>query len=366
MFSSLTIEGFKSIRCLRQFETRPLNVLIGANGAGKSNLLSFFRMMSFMLGDAESLPGYVARHGGASRLLFGGPEKTPQIKVHLRFDGTQHDSFNEYAFRLAHASGDSLIFVDESFRYSYGGNDKPRTLLGAGHSAPKLLQESDRGNQTARAICNLLRLVIYHQFHNTSATSRMRSKWSTNDSRHLKEDAANLAPFLLRLREQAPPYYARIRNTVAQILPWFGDFELEDEYHSILLRWTERGTDLVFDASQASDGTLRVFALIALLLQPPKDLPRVIILDEPELGLHPAAVNLVGALIRSAAAHTQLFVATQSSLLVDCFDPEDVVVVDRDPDGSRFQRLDSTKLQSWLEDYSLSEIWEKNVVGGRP
>ena len=175
-----------------------------------------------------------------------------------------------------------------------------------------------------------------------------------------------MAPFLWRLKRQENKYYQRIIETTRLILPFFADFELEPEKGSLLLSWRERNSDRVFNASQAADGMLRIIALVTLLLQPERDLPGVLILDEPELGLHPYAINIIGGLIRSASIKTQVIVATQSMPLIDCFEPQNVVVVERQERESKFQRLDDKALRDWLKNYSLSELWEKNVIGGRP
>jgi predicted ATPase len=150
------------------------------------------------------------------------------------------------------------------------------------------------------------------------------------------------------------------------VLPFFVDYELEPQYGRLILSWREEGTDAVFTAPQAADGMLRLMALVALLQQPEADLPNVLILDEPELGLHPYAVNVVAGLLRSASRRVQVILATQSVSLIDRFDPENIVVVDRHGRTSRFKRLGRDELRDWLEAYSLSELWEKNVIGGRP
>ena len=363
---AITLKGFKTIHELDEFTPGPLTVLIGPNGAGKSNFISFFRMMSWALADPDHLSFYVGQQGGASKLLHDGPDKTREIESVLTIRNDAGE--NQYKFRLFYAAGDTLIFADERYRFSRAGSDAvaPWRETGAGHRAPKLLDEAQGGDTTARVILSILRRIISYQFHNTSSTARIRSKWSVHDNRWLKEDAANIAPVLIRLKEENGGYYQRIVDTVRLILPFFSDFELEPENGYLMLGWRERDSDQVFAASQASDGMLRIIALVMLLLQPEDDLPDVLILDEPELGLHPYAINVVGGLIRAASTKAQVIVATQSTAFVDCFEPADIVVVERRGRRSIFRQLDTDDLGKWLDEYSLSELWEKNVIGGRP
>ena len=362
---AITLKGFKTIQALENFDPRSLTALIGPNGVGKSNFISFFRMLSWALADPDHFPLYVSQQGGASTLLHDGPAKTREIEAELtlRTDAGE----NQYAFRLFFATGDSLIFADERYRFSSKiyNTVAPWTETDPGHRAPQLLAMAAE-DSTARVIRNILRKIVVYQFHNTSDTARIRGKWYIDDNRWLKEDAANIAPVLFRLRESDGRCYQRIVDTIRLILPFFSDFELEPHYNSLLLNWRERNSDQVFGVSQASDGMLRVIALIALLLQPEQDLPDVLILDEPELGLHPYAINIVGGLIRAVSTKIQVIVATQSMPLVDCFEPEDIVIVEREDRCSAFRRLDDEALGEWLDDYSLSELWEKNVLGGRP
>ncbi len=363
---AITLKGFKTIQSLENFRPRPLTVLIGPNGAGKSNFISFFRMMSWALADRDNLQLYVGQHGGAGTFLHDGPATTREMAAELtmRTDAGE----NQYAFRLVWAAGDTFIFADERYRFSRAGHSTVADWIetGAGHRAPQLLAESHDETATARVIRGILRRIVVYQFHNTSDTARMRGKWHVDDDRWLKEDAANIAPVLLRLRETDGRYYRRIVETIRLILPFFSEFELEPEHGRLLLNWRERNSDQVFGVSQASDGMLRVVALVTLLLQPEETLPDVLILDEPELGLHPYATSVVGGLIRAVSNRIQVIVATQSMALVDCFEPEDIVVVEREDRRSTFRQLDAESLTEWLADYSLSELWEKNVFGGRP
>lgn len=363
---SITLRGFKTFRELEDFQPGAITALIGPNGAGKSNFISFFRLLSWALASPGQLQDHVARWGGASAILHDGPERTRDIEAHLVL--TTEAGENDYSFRLAYAAGDTLIYTEEKFRFSrIGWPTKAQwKILGAGHREPELIKMAEGGDATARTILTLLHKLILHQFHNTSESSRVREKWSIDDNRWLKEDAGNLAPFLYRLQQQHPKYYARIVETVRLILPFFADFDLKPEFGKVLLAWRERSSDRVFTASQAADGMLRALALVTLLQQPEFDLPDVLILDEPELGLHPYAIEILAGLIRAASQHVQVILATQSVSLIDRFTPEDIVVVDRTGQESAFRRYSEVDLHSWLQEYTLSELWEKNVIGGRP
>lgn len=355
------LQGFKTIRTLAGFELGNLTVLIGPNGAGKSNFISFFRLLSWALVPPGQLQFHVASQGGASVLLHQGAQVTQEIKAELTL--TTDRGVNDYGFTLHHAAGDTLVFADEWFRFTPRGKQGYRRSLGSGHREAALIS---RPGATPAAIQGMLRRIIVHQFHNTSPTSRIRNRWLATDNRWLKEDGANLAAFLFRLQREREHYYDRIVDTIRLILPFFATFDLYQETDSILLRWREIGSDRVFDASQASDGMLRAMALVALLQQPVEDMPDVLILDEPELGLHPYAIEVVARLIHSASTHVQVAVATQSTSLIDRFEPDDIVVANRSGQETSLRRLSNAELTEWLESYTLSELWEKNVVGGRP
>lgn len=366
--SRFTLRGFKTIRELQDFEPGPITILIGPNGAGKTNFISFFSLLSWALTPPGNLQMHVAELGGASALLHDGPRVTAQIEASLTIETNAGQ--NKYEFRLFHAARDIFIFADEHYVFQPTGLNPQDVMprhLGSGHLEPKLIEAADTGgSQTPKTILAMLRRMIVHQFHDTSPNSQIRGKWDIEDSRRLKSDARNLAPFLYRLQDNEPSYYQRIVDTTRMVLPFFANYEFEPEYKKLLLKWSERGSDQIFNASQAADGMLRLMALIALLLQPERDLPDVLLLDEPELGLHPYAIEVLAGLIQSASKHVQVIVATQSVSLIDRFEPEDIVVVDRTGRESIFTRQSAQELAAWREKYSLSELWEKNVLGGRP
>lgn len=364
----LTLSGFKTIFHLDGLELGPINVLIGPNGAGKTNLISFFRMANQMMNAPGNLQLFVGKAGGASALLHGGAGLTRQISAELEF--AEFSGVHQYHFDLDYAAPDTLIFADERLGFTRKSEfDRHETWLnlGQGQREANLVNAGEvQGLAAANAIrVALLGALVYH-FHSTSETARIRQRSDVTDNQSLKEDGANLAPFLLRIREQHPAHYRRITDTLRQIAPFFADFELIPEDNTVLLRWRELGSDLVFGPHQASDGTLRAMALVALLMQPKEELPSIIILDEPELGLHPRAIAVLAALLQSAALSTQVIVATQSPVLLDHFEPEQVIVAEREGSESTFRRLDRFTLEAWLEEYTLSDLWDKNVLGGRP
>lgn len=364
MLRQVTLSGFKSIRVM-ELELRPLNVLIGANGAGKSNLVSFFKMLNEMM--AGRLQQYVGTTGRAQSLLHFGPKMTPQIQARLEFEAK--NGISAYAMRLFHAAGDTLVFAEETLSFLRTGYKKPKTVsLGAGHEETRVGMEAEKGEPTAKVLRHLLNNCRVYHFHDTSSTARVRHYSYIGDNRWLMPDAGNLAAFLLRLREEnGGAVYQRIISTIRLIAPFFEDFDLEPAGPSkkdVILNWRNRGSDQVFGPHQLSDGTVRAMCLVTLLLQ--EELPELIIVDEPELGLHPYALSVIASLFKKASNHAQVLISTQSSSFLDHFEPEDVVVVDREGEESRFIRQHPARLEAWLEEYSLGEVWEKNVIGGGP
>lgn len=362
----LSLRGFRTIRELDKFEVAPLTVLIGANGAGKSNFIALFKLLAAVASGPQRLQLHVAKNGRASTFLHDGPSVTQQIEAQLVLE-TEVETI-DYALNLSYAAGDTLIVSEEKYRRSPAGSGAYGSWipLEIGINKSAHTEQEDHDGEIAKVIASMFARLAVYQFNDTSFTSSLRQSSSTADNARLREGGANLASLLRRLKNHRRKYYERIVRTLRQILPYFADFELKPESGRLMLRWRECDSDMVFGAHQASDGMLRTIALVTLLLQPKEDLPALLILDEPELGLHPYAIHLVAGLIRSASVSTQVLVATQSTNFVDQFEPRDIVVVDRHGRESTFKRLKAKPLEDWLKEYSLSELWEKNVVGGRP
>lgn len=353
----LSVRGFKSIRELEDFQLNEhLNVLIGANGAGKTNFISLFRMLGEMMDGHLQL--YVKGEGGPDALLFGGRKRTPEISVDLYF------AKNGYGFSLVPVAS-QLAFSREQMYFS-GDRTAVWPSLGSGHSEAKL--PTIQGDQIAAYVLPAVQSWRVFHFHDTSSSARVRLEQEVRDNLRLKPDASNLAPFLRMLRKRHRSSYAAIVDAVRLVAPFFRDFvDRPEPINRIDLEWLEvDDRDTPRGPLQLSDGTLRFICLATLLLQPSHLQADTIIVDEPELGLHPYALAVLAGLLRQASEQKQIIVSTQSVELVNEFSASDVIVAERNEGASVFRKLDAEHLKEWLEDYALGELWKMNVVGGRP
>lgn len=362
-FTNVTISGYKSIEHA-SIDLRPLNVLIGANGSGKSNLLSFFEFMREI--SREALGKFVNESGGAAALLFQGPKVTECLKASLAFGGSEDDK-NDYCVELRRTADDAFVLNEEMFEQDWpvpaATSSRPSKVFDSGHKETSFFS---RGSDYVFDDALLHGCEEFH-FNDTSSEAKARRRAYIGDSELLHSDSRNLASVLHRLQLSQPDCYHRIVQTIRQIAPWFDDFVLvpvSEDPNNILLNWRDRYSDQVYGPHQLSDGTLRAMGLVTLLLHPVDRLPKLILIDEPELGLHPQAIIVLAELIKQASHHCQIILATQSTGLLDQFEAEDVIVVDREGPASTFRRLEPEKLDEWLDDYTLSELWEKNVIGG--
>ena len=369
---SVRIRGFRSLADVELSNLRNANVLIGANGSGKSNFIRFFEMMSRML-RSRQLGEFVERHGGADDQLYGGNRVTPRMEaeIALRTEAGR----NDYRFALVHAHPDRFVFTEEAFRFSGAGFPTEARWQHApsGQSEAEIVNMAQAppspgvNPTTARVIVHLLKSCHVYQFHDTSDTSNFKKRCDLDDNNYLRTNGGNLAAVLHRLEQEDVGRFDLILRHIRRVLPVIDRFQIEESYGKVSLRWKARGTDKTFGAHLTSDGSLRFFALVTLLNLPLEMLPNVLLLDEPELGLHPAAITLVGSMIKSLAADRQIIVATQSPLLVDAFDLDEIVVADLDDGKTRFRKLESSEYKQWLDDsFTPGDLWRKNLIGGRP
>lgn len=366
--ASIEISGFKSIRH-QTIELQSLNVLIGPNGAGKSNFLGLFKLLRQIV--ERSLKVHVAEGGYAAKFLHRGRQRTRSVTIDLKIRG----GVNWYGCELSPNRDGYLFFQREwcgysgSYGYRLHDSTNPREVdLGHGHSESAIHGQEERfpGGIASRVRSTLSGFRIFH-FHDTSPSSGLKQAVPINDNAFLREDGSNLPAFLFRLRQAETSAYKRIVEAVQRVASFFDDFCLAPTALNptqIRLEWKARSSDDYFDAASLSDGTLRFICLATLLLQP--SLPSVVLIDEPELGLHPSAIVLLTELLRSASTRSQIIVSTQSTTLVNQLRPEEVIVVESQDGASTFRRLTSEGLADWLGDYGLGDLWEKNLLGGRP
>ena len=350
MLSRVIIDGYKSIQHT-DVELRPINILIGSNGVGKTNFISFFKLINIIY--EQHLHNYTMQNS-AERLFHYGLKQTSELKGYLAFGD------NAYEVRLQARDNGSLFIAEERSYYQSSSFNVSN------------IDESQIKNSSTyrdRWLRDYLQSYKIFHFHDTSKGAPLRSSANINDNRYLKTDGSNLPAFLFMLQEKYPKTLRRIELTIRSVMPYFGHLSLAPsllDESQINLQWSDiENNEKYFDANDLSDGSIRFIALATLLLQP--ILPKVIIIDEPELGLHPTAIVKLAGMIKSVASRgCQIIVSTQSVNLINNFDAEDIITVDRKDKQSTFNRLNNDTLQHWLNDYSLGELWTKSIINGQP
>ena len=343
MIDSVFIEGYKSILS-QEVKLHSMNILLGGNGVGKSNFLSVF---DFFRKIVQSRKYEYAHAQEASRLLYMGRKVTDKIRLNFRYSDSWLNSMT-----IDLKDVDSMLRVRGLFIEE---NEKAIVDLAEGE------------DYNIERLRNLVDQYWIHHFQDTGNKSSYRTSNQVNDNRFLRADGSNLASFLYRIRTEKPNLFRKIEDIIHEVTPSFGCFDLRPDItdeDSIRLTWHPVGEDVPFDEFQLSDGTLRMISLVTLLLQP--QLPELIIIDEPEIGLHPAAISILADLLKTAAEKKQVIISTQSIDLINHFTPEDIIVADFKNSQSYFKRLNTDELHQWIDDYTLGEMWEKNLFGVQP
>ena len=376
--TQLNIQGFKSFGKEQNIRFGDITIFIGANGSGKSNLISFFEMLGYMMN--EGMAQYVALHSGASFLTHLGAPNS----LHISLDFQSDLGECSYNFRLAPTNANYFIFTGEEVPGPQKKNENYSKYEGWRVNAELSTNGKESGlphyaeaftenrMKYVGEVFSFLKKSSLFKFYDTSSTSPIRREGYVNNTGYLMSNGGNLAAFLYWLKqEKFKKYYDRIVRNIKIAYPSFEDFVLDPNPFypdNILLEWKDKSSppNFRFSPQQLSDGTLRFMALSALLLQPPETIPKVILIDEPELGLHPTAISILSNMIYNASAHSQIVLATQSAQLLDYFEPEHIRVVEREGSNSIVTEHSKEELESWLKNYNLGQIWEKNIIGGRP
>ena len=361
---SLHVKGFRSLADVQLDDIPNPMVLLGANGAGKSNVLLFFQLLRALAG--RRLGEFVRRRGGADDQLFGGHQRTKRIEANVS-SGTDLGS-HTYAVTLEGTEVGDLSFVNEEFvPCATEDCEEPNCGPQSNHESNFVMMACSKGgDDRAKAVVDLLRDAIVYQFHDTSSASPIKTRWDAEDNHRLLEHGGNLAPILIHLRRNDLPKYEMICRHIRRALPEFDGFELDVSYGKTMLRWRTKTTKQTMGAHLTSDGSLRAFCLITLLNLPDELLPRVILLDEPELGLHPFAISLVSHMVKVMARERQVIVATQSPYFVDAFSLDEIVVLTMRDGETEAKRFADGDFSHWLDEHTTGQLWWMNLLGGYP
>lgn len=364
MIENVVIRNYKSIREL-SLPLRELNVLIGANGSGKSNFISFFELTKALY--ERYLGAYTLKRGGIDNLLYHSRKHSPFIYGLIDFSNT-----NAFHFKIAPMLTGINGFIEETGDYFNARNLKEKDYEKWSHATwDRGVEESGiltNGHYRLKYVKNYLQSFTVYHFHDTSINSKMRGPCNMGDNTFLRDDASNLSAYLYMLQNADGKAFKLIEGVVRSVAPYFDRFDLKPDRNNpslISLEWKEKNADTYLNSLSFSDGTLRFIALATLLLQ--SNLPPVLIIDEPELGLHPVAIETFAAMVKRASLTSQIIISTQSSSLVNCFEPEDIIAVDRADNQTIFRRLNADEMKVWMDnyDYSISDLWEKNIIGGQ-
>lgn len=354
----IQIKGYKSINSV-SIDLKPINILIGANGAGKSNFISFFEFLNVLY--ERKLKEYVAINGGIEKFLHKGKNKNSGFTMpqYLQAKITFKGSNNAYSFSLTPGIN-TFIFKNEKLWFK----DNPWHKSSHSEEANVKFDNTIRAKYIREHLSNLRK---YH-FHDTGKNSPFnQSSHVQNDGYFLYETGQNLAAYLFNIQNNRPLVYKRIIRVIQSIAPYFSDFYFQpNEGGFLYLQWRDKYNSMIYGATDLSDGTIRFIALTTIFMQP--NLPETIIIDEPELGLHPLAISKLAGMIQSVSQKgTQVIIATQSSDLVSYFTPDDILTVDMVNGESQFKRLIKDDLNIWMEDYSLGDLWKRSIIsGGQP
>ena len=361
--TNIHIENYKSLKHI-DLALGDLNVLIGPNGAGKSNFIGVFSFLHQIID--KRLKIFTGESGGAESILHFGKKFSENLVIKLTFKDLHTKIQDGYQIVLIPTTRDDFIIHEESVFYQKPVYEKPYTEYVNYGTGESKLKDSSAAGISSFVIEEINSWRIYH-FNDTSKTAKIKQTVDIHDNEFLRADASNLAAFLYYLEKMHPEHFRNIQDTVRMVAPFFDRFNLHPQRlnpDKILLEWIEKNSESYFNASALSDGTLRFICLTTLLQQP--ELPPLVIIDEPELGLHPYAINLLASMLKAASTRAQIIVSTQSVTLVNQFEPQNLIVVELDNGKTIFKNLALVDIESWLKEYGLGDLWEKNVFGGRP
>lgn len=371
--NNISISHFKSIANVHELVLADLNVIIGANGAGKSSFISIFQMLENM--SRRNFQNFCIDSGDANSLFFFEGAKSQPIK--LGFDFKNGKIKTCYNLEIILSPKETALISQEYMEYdgdiisdNEGTEDNPAT----GYRTESQLYRwgSDKKRYKLHyPVCETINSWRTYHFHDTSIASFLRKSSQFGTDKNLLQTGENLAPYIFYLRERHPDIYTYLVSAIRCIAPFFLDFvfpytweQARENNQKISLAWKQTCSERLMQPWQFSDGTLRFIALVVALIQP--DPPAIILVDEPEIGLHPAAISFISGLLHDASTRTQVIVTTQSPLMLENMDPHNIIVMTSQNNKSSCEKLDAKSLKTWLEDYTLCDLWMKGLLATGP
>jgi predicted ATPase len=351
---TLRLSGWRSI-VDETIELGPLNVVVGGNGSGKSNLLSVFRVLNAMIGGRlQSLfAADRAVDDATDDWIHHGVNRAKAIAVSLVLQ--TRTGVSTYGAAWERAGDGRMPFVDERIGFMRDGREEPyQRLLGDGHLETQLSDVSNRGDHTARVIHNFLARSRFYSFSDLSADSLVRRPCPVQQNRFLAPNGQNAAAVLWRYQREHPDVFERIEAVVRQAFPEIQSIlpRLSPDGKLVSIDWKRRGTGNRFSLHTVSNGAILFLLMAMLTCQPSAELPLIMAIEEPELGLSPRGIDQLAELMRQASQECQILVTTHSPYLVDACDTEHVIVASQQNHQSQFRRLSDTALEAWLDEYT--------------
>ena len=346
----------------------PLNIIIGQNASGKSNLVDVIKLLR-SLPQEKGLANFISQNGGISEWIWKGEKKSKPTKVEVFIHNI---SDFKYSIAIENASQRAKIIQEEISNLS---NKQKIESSKSSHPEVSILSSlrislKDIKNkdvlELALPIIGVLsesKIKTYTDLSITRSSKVRNPQILSLPKEFISEDANNLN-LVLKDVERKGNTKDKIVENLKKFNPKIKDYSFEQLAEYIYLFIREDGLKKPISAMRLSDGTLRYLCLLAILCHP--EPPPLICIEEPETGLHPDILPTIAELMIEASQRTQLIVTTHSDILVSAFSeiPEAVLVCEKDEDGTHFTRLNADKLKVWLEEYTLGEAWLRGAIGG--
>lgn len=362
ILKSFKVVNFKNFKEINLEQLNNLTTLIGSNGVGKSNFLSIIDFISSAFHDGIEV--YFSNKGIKFQDCIHQWNLENKISIVLRFEDKSTREDYSYQFTLEYDIKSGFNIIDEQFSNNNDGTH--REYENQGLTSLNLKNSFDLSEPEQR-VKNFLSQVVGYSFYNTSLFNSSLQFVNKSNNVYLLPNGENMSSLLYLLKSKYPVSYKRITDVLKLVIKPFEDFYFIEEGHNTVLKFKMQGLNYPVSIKSLSDGTIR-FIILSLLLNLPINLrPNLVLLEEPEVALHPVAVNILGDLIESYSADSQIMIATQSPYLLDRLSISSIYILSiNNKNETEVQHIDKEKLKDWLKKYSLSEIWLMSIFGGGP